>query len=61
MQKHTHTIFLSTLKKKNKDEVLVICARSKEKVRDLNKSQGASGNFNLNQGSVLTQRLVRLK
>ena len=37
MQKHTHTTLLLLLNKKNEQEVLVICPRSKKKVKNLKK------------------------
>ena len=37
MQKHTHTTLLLLLNKKNEQEVLVICPRSKKKGQEFEK------------------------
>ena len=49
MQEHTHTTSLLLLKKKNEHKVLVICARSKNNIKESKKTQGNSGKFLVTQ------------
>ena len=57
MQEHTHTTSLLLLKKKNEHKVLVICARSKNNIKESKKTQGSFWSL---REDFLTQRVATL-